>query len=100
MDTGAGKYHFGNIFLAYYYRDPAPPNTGTLQASLNQHRDTLGQATNQAETRQEASPTSRPVALRPPEPTATPLHGPVHQRAQDLAPYINALALETCSQRP
>ena len=45
------------------------------------------------------------VALRPSEPTTTLAHGPVHQRAFDLAGYtsVPALATETpgpCSQRP
>ena len=31
-----------------------------------------------------APPTNRQAALRPPEPTAAPGHGPAHQRARDL----------------
>lgn len=45
-------------------------------------------------------PSSRQAALRTPEPTATPGHSPVHQRAPDPAPQISDPGPpRLCSQR-
>lgn len=84
MDISAGNY-FG-IFpgLITLKTQPYPG----LLASGHQCWYVLGQRI------KSAPPTSSQGALRPSEPTAAPAHGPVHQRAWDLASHTSVVALD------